>query len=216
MFQSNSIRFQLFSKLSMCGLLICIFSFSSINEAKAQEPFLGEIRAFGFNFAPRGWAKWEGQLLPISQNSALFSLLGTMYGGDGRTTFALPDLRGRVAMGCGNGPGLTNRNIGQKLGQETHTLNVNEIPSHNHALTGEVKLPISADDADSDDPSGTFRAVTGDDLYGSSASPGEFGGAMSNTLQVGNTGGGQAHNNIQPCLVINYCIALQGLYPSRN
>ncbi|MEM8909888.1 MAG: tail fiber protein, partial [Bacteroidota bacterium] len=115
-----------------------------------MEPFIGQIMMFGGNFAPRGWALCNGQLMPISQNQALFSLLGTTYGGDGRTTFALPDLRGRAAMHAGHGPGLTDRRLGQRSGTETNTMNTLQMPSHSHiaVVGGSVKIQVSANAAD--------------------------------------------------------------------
>ena len=167
-----------------------------------MEPLIGQIQAFGFNFAPRGWAKCEGQLLPINQNETLFSLLGTTYGGDGRTTFGLPDLRGRVPMHHGNGPGLTPRPMGQKSGEERHTLTIDQMPAHNHSLHGIKKAGESA---------GPEYGVVRDDYAPSSGTPDVSLGT--NTAMP--TGGGQSHNNMQPYLVVNYCIALVGLYPSR-
>ncbi|MFK8161573.1 MAG: phage tail protein [Lewinella sp.] len=181
-----------------------------------MEPFIGQIQAFGFNFAPRGWAKCDGQLLAISQNQALFSLLGTTYGGDGRTTFALPDLRGRTMLHEGTGPGLTTRRLGQRGGSETNTLNVTQLPSHNHALGAgsSVAIPVSEEDADQDEAAGKFLANgtfyhnQGSGVYGNGPIP-----LSGNTL---NQGGQQPFNNMQPYLVVNICIALTGLFPSRN
>ncbi|MBU1431758.1 tail fiber protein [Myxococcota bacterium] len=169
-----------------------------------MEPFIGEICIFGGNFAPRGWAFCDGQLLPIAQNAALFSILGTTYGGDGRTTFALPDLRGRLACHPGRGPGLTERRLGQAFGAETITLQEAQIPSHSHGV------PASAQPASDANPRAGLPAVTPDATYGAPS-----GGAM-NAASVAPSGGGQAHDNLQPFLVVNYIIALQGLYPSRG
>ena len=168
-----------------------------------MEPFLGQIQAFGFNFAPRGWAHCNGQLLPISQNEALFSLLGTTYGGDGRTTFGLPDLRSRVPVHQGQGTGLSNRPMGQRSGVEAVTLSAAEMPSHNHSLHGIKKAGQSA---------GPEYGVVRDDYAPSSGTP----NVSLGTNTVMPTGGNQAHYNMQPYLVINYCIALEGLYPSRS
>lgn len=177
-----------------------------------SEPFIAEIVMFGGNFAPRGWAFCDGQLLPISQYDALFSLLGTTYGGDGRTTFGLPDLRGRVAMHSGGstGPGLSPRPLGQKSGLERNTLTIAELPSHNHPgsliqtsnLTGEESTP----------PAG--GSVAGGATIYNEEAPNT---AMSaGSAVVANQGGGQSVNNIQPFQVVNYIIALQGIYPSRS
>ena len=170
-----------------------------------SEPFLGEIRVFGFNFAPRSWAHCDGQSLPISQHQALFSLLGTIYGGDGRATFALPDLRGRAALHFGHGPGLTDRRIGQKSGAESQSLTVAELPSHTHALRA------ASDNADKTSAAGAVPATAREDTY-STESPDT---SMASGAIL-NTGSGQAHNTMQPYLVLNWCIALAGLFPSRN
>lgn len=169
-----------------------------------SEPFLAEIRIVGFNFAPRGWATCDGQILPINQNQALFSLLGTTYGGDGRTTFALPDLRGRTPAHVGNADGGMTITQGQKSGEETHTLSVGEIASHAHQAMG------SSAQANNNDPTGHVLAQSGT-IYGpaSSLTPMRAG-------SIGNVGGGQAHDNMQPYLALNFVIALQGLFPSRN
>jgi microcystin-dependent protein len=176
-------------------------------------PFLGEIRAFGFNFAPKGWAMCNGQLLSIAQNTALFSLLGTVYGGNGVSTFALPDLRGRASVNQGQGPGLTNYTIGTALGTETVTLNTNQIPQHNHLWAANN----GASDAPS--PLGNFLApakIPTTNTPVPTYAP--FGGATVPlaTNMLANTGGNQAHQNMQPYLVVTYGIALSGIFPSRN
>lgn len=174
-----------------------------------SEPFIAEIRIFAGNFAPRGWAFCDGQLLPISQNTALFSLIGTTYGGDGRTTTALPNLQGRLPMHPGRGPGLTARRLGQRGGTEMVTLSEQQMPSHTHTLRAEDNLGF----ANSSSPNNAViaRASSG------------AGRAYKNTTSslvgmngVQNTGGSQAHNNLQPFLAINFIIALVGLYPSRS
>ena len=166
-----------------------------------SEPFIGEIRAFGFNFPPRGWARCDGQLLSIAQNTALFSLLGTTYSGNGQTTFALPDLRGRVPIHQGQGPGLSNRTQGEVAGEEVHTLGVNEMPLHTHAQ------PASGAEQDTNRPGNAVPAKGG--VYAASGD----GSVMDPTTPAGAS---QPHNNMQPYLVLNYCIALQGIFPSRN
>lgn len=180
----------------------------------SQEGFLGEIKMFGGNFAPRGWALCDGSLMPINQNSALFSILGTMYGGDGRTTFALPDMRGRTAIHPGRGPGLTDRRIGQKVGQESHTLNSNQMPSHTHAASG--SLAVSDEQANRDNPVGNVLAkARGGYIYQTAAPTQQMqGGSVSVT--VNNAGGNQAFEIMQPSLGVNYIICLQGTFPSRN
>ncbi len=171
-----------------------------------SEPFIGEIRMVGFNFAPRGWALADGQLLPISSNSALFSLYGTTYGGDGRTSFALPDLRGRVPVQQGAGPGLSQYRIGSSGGAETVTLNTNQLPPHSH--------PLMAHEAAGNQvgPTGHVLAGGGRNANYSDQIP----DTMLNDASVGATGGNQGHINMQPYLVINFCVALVGLFPSRN
>ena len=190
-------------------LLIGLFAILSMGKANAQqvETFLGEIRMFAGNFAPTGWAFCQGQLLPIAQNQALFSLLGTTYGGDGRTTFALPDLRGRVPVGFGQGLGLSNRVIGEQFGSELVTLNINQMPSHNHtvnAVTTEGNQNL---------PTNSLPANT-------KALDKEYSDANANTTMkatmVNPTGGNQPFGVTQPSLGVNFIIALQGIYPSRN
>jgi microcystin-dependent protein len=170
-------------------------------------PFIGQIVIFGGNFAPRSWAFCNGQLLSIAQNTALFSILGTTYGGDGRTTFALPDLRGRVAIGQGHGPGLSQRSLGQEGGSETNTLTTNQIPSHNHGL----QIPVSDEDSNSDEPNGNVLAAG--QFYQTTPAANQNYGSVNGTA---NTGGNQSFNNIQPYLAVNYIIATQGVFPSRN
>ena len=183
-----------------------------------SEPFLGEIRMFGGNFAPRGWAFCDGQLLPISSNSALFSLLGTTYGGDGRTTFQLPDLRGRVPMHAGNGPGLSTRPLGSKAGAETTTLNVPQLPSHTHTTpASSTGLNAVASPADTSNPTGNTLAMA--NIYKAEApsvslNAGSVDDVAANT--TGETGASSAHNNMQPYLTVYFIIALQGTFPSRN
>ncbi len=173
-------------------------------------PFIGEIIMFGGNFAPRGWAFCDGALLPISQNSALFSILGTTYGGDGRTTFGLPDLRGRVPMHAGNGPGLTNRRLGEKAGVENAELTENQIPSHTHLARCDKTVGVGhANVAEGNvwaNDAGTSSAT-----YSSNTPDGD----MASTA-INNTGGGLAHTNMQPYQVVNFIIALQGVFPSRS
>ena len=173
-----------------------------------MDPFLGQIVMFGGNFAPRGWALCDGQLLPISSYSALFSILGTTYGGDGRTTFALPDLRGRAPLHAGHRPGLSTRTLGQKSGAELNYLNVTQLPAHNH--TASTALPVSSGPGDTTSPVGAAPAETDSDNYGVADDNNTA------TVTVGNTGGNQPVNNMQPFLAVNYIIALQGTYPSRS
>lgn len=193
-----------------------------------MDPFLGQIVLFGGNFAPRGWALCEGQLLPISQYSALFSILGTIYGGDGRTTFALPDLRGRAAVSSGRGPGLSDHRLGSRNGQEVVTLNLTNLPNHSHNATftqtsGVSTTPAVADEANTDEPtnnkpaipniSGTNRAYS-NAAADTNLAPGTA--TVTGNIQVLPTGAQQPFNNMQPYLTTNYIIALQGIFPSRN
>jgi microcystin-dependent protein len=172
------------------------------------DPFVAEIRIFGFNFAPRGWAFCNGQLLPLSQNTALFSLLGTTYGGDGKSTFALPDIQGRVPMHPGQGPGLSSHNLGETGGTTAVTLLPSEMPAHTHTL-GVQTAPLGATAT----PAGTTlgRPASGK-LYVAAANPPLV--TMSPSMLAG-AGGGQPHNNLQPFLTFNFCIALQGVFPPR-
>lgn len=173
-----------------------------------SNPFLAEIRMFGGTFAPRGWAFCQAQILSIAQNSALFSLLGTTYGGDGVQTFALPDLRGRVPVGTGQGPGLPAMNLGQLAGSPTHTLLSTEMPIHVHT----VGAPATTGDATSKNPSGNVPAATASPVYAAaSAADATMGGGS-----TGAAGGNQPHNIMQPHIGLSFIIALEGIYPSRN
>ncbi len=174
-----------------------------------SEPFIAEIRIFAGNFAPRSWAFCNGQLLPVSQNTALFSLIGTTYGGDGRTTTALPNLQGRAPMHPGRGPGLTSRRLGQSGGVETVTLSEAQMPAHSHTMRadGSTGGPLGGG-ANAADPVGNYLGASVKYAGGTAAS--------TNMPQLTNAGGSQAHNNLQPFLAMNFIIALQGLYPSRG
>lgn len=174
-----------------------------------MDPFLGQIMMFGGNFAPRGWAFCNGQLLAISANSALFSLLGTAYGGDGRTTFGLPDLRGRVPIHQGTGPGLRTARLGAKGGEESVTLNTLQIPSHSHSGTIEAADPV-ARGTGTDSPTNAYPA------QGSTYATSKNVRMASDAVLTNPTGGSQAHDNMQPYQVVSYVIALQGIYPSRS
>jgi microcystin-dependent protein len=179
-----------------------------------SEPFLGQIQPFGFNFAPRGWAFCAGQLLSIAQNSALFSLLGTYYGGDGRVTFALPDLRGRVMINQGQGPGLPAYDIGQMAGSTNETLLITNMPQHNHTLNA------SSTDATAASPSNNFLATaTGADSQGGTVTVQVYGPTATtvmNPMAIGMAGGSQPFSIMQPYLTINICIALEGVFPSHG
>ena len=171
------------------------------------DPFMSEIRIFSFNFAPKGWALCNGQLLPINQNQALFSLLGTTYGGNGQTNFALPDLRSRVPFHF-DGSGFV---LGQVGGEENHTLTIAEIPTHTHTLTPALNALVGANNnATQLNPVGNFWANSGKAVYTTAAANGAMGAAT-----VSSTGA-QPHNNMSPFLTLNFCIALLGIFPSRN
>jgi microcystin-dependent protein len=167
-----------------------------------MEGYIGQVILFAGTFAPRGWAFCQGQLLSIAQNTALFAILGTTYGGNGQTTFALPDLRGRTPVGAGQGPGLGNKSLGQMGGEEAHTLLASEMPAHNHVLNG-----TNADQT-TNRPGGALPAKGG--AYGTSPNTTLAAGAL------GTAGGSQAHNNLPPYLGLNYIICLEGIFPSRN
>ena len=174
-----------------------------------SEPFVGEIRMFAGNFAPRGWALCDGQLVQVSQNDALFSLLGTIYGGDGRTTFGLPDMRGRIPIHAGQGPGLSPRGLGAKFGSERETITSNHLPDHNHGFMA------SDNTADSGYPADAVVAHTDTEpavYYSDGLAPDtDF---PEDTLSK--TGGNQPHNNMMPFLCVNFIIAWFGVYPSRS
>jgi microcystin-dependent protein len=172
-----------------------------------SEPFIAEIRIFAGNFAPRNWAFCNGQLLPVAQNTALFSLVGTTYGGDGRTTFGLPDLKGRAPMHPGRGPGLSDRRLGQKTGAETASLNEGQMGLHSHTARGSDNAGVTSTPANNYVARGGGRGVNSYLNEDTSAGP---------TKELLPTGGGLPHNNMQPYLAMNFIIALQGLYPSRS
>lgn len=172
------------------------------------DPFVAEIRIFPFNFAPKGWAFCNGQLLPISQNTALFSLLGTTYGGDGKSTFALPNMQGNVPMHPGQGPGLSPHDLGEIGGSETVTLLESEIPAHNHSVLAQtsgrnLRAPSSSTSLARSGRGPAYQSNTGTNLVPMAAQT------------VSPAGGSSPHNNMQPYLTLNFCIALQGVFPSR-
>jgi microcystin-dependent protein len=180
------------------------------------EPFIGQIMMFGGNFAPKGWATCDGQLLSIAQNTALFSILGTTYGGDGQTTFGLPDLRGRVPVHQGQGPGLSPYTLGEVTGVENVTLIQTQIPAHTHVAASAVNVAASSL-APTDTPADSVLTGGGGiNIY----TPTPDGSTKMNagmvTTTVQPSGGSQPHDNIQPLLCINFCIALEGIFPSRN
>ncbi len=170
------------------------------------DPFVAEIRIFPFNFSPKGWAWCDGQLLPLSQNTALFSLLGTTYGGNGKSNFALPDLQGRAPMHPGQGPGLSLHDLGETGGSETVTLLESEVPSHSHAMTASVQLALE------NSPAGqNLAAGDGVNLFAGTANL-----VPLSDQSLAPAGGDQPHNNLQPYLTFYFCIALQGVFPPRT
>lgn len=179
-----------------------------------MEGYIAEIRLFAGTFAPKNWAYCAGQILAIAQNSALFSLLGTTYGGNGVQTFGLPDLRGRTAIGAGNGNGLTPRSLGESGGENNHTLLINEMTAHSHPTTNNASTAAPA----GSDPSGAYlasssRSVTMPNIYATTEANVQMG---LNSVVLDPAGGNQSHSNMQPYLGMNYIICLYGIYPSRN
>jgi len=171
-----------------------------------MDPFIGQLMLFAGNFAPRGWALCDGQLLSIAQNTALFSILGTTYGGDGRVTFGLPDLRGRVPVHAGQGPGLSFYTLGQQSGTETVSLSILEIPVHSHTFAP----GCSSDPPNSQSPANNVLANSDLQAFSSDVN------ASMRSASSSTAGGSQAHSNLQPYTCLNYCIALEGIFPSRN
>lgn len=171
-------------------------------------PFVAEIRIFPFNFAPTQWAVCDGQILPLSQNTALFSLLGTTYGGDGKSTFALPDMQDSAPMFYGQGPGLTLHEIGETGGSQTVSLLESEIPAHNHAMKSEV---LANGNKGTPSPSTAFAKAAGGAVYETATD-----GTVMNAGVIAPAGGDQPHNNMMPYITLNFCIALQGVFPPRS
>lgn len=188
-------------------LLIGLFAILSMGKTYAQEGFIGEIRMFAGNFEPRGWAFCDGRILSIAQNTALFSILGTTYGGNGQTTFALPDFRSRVPVGAGQGPGLSQVVLGEMAGAETVTLNVNQMPTHSHTVNAVTT------EGNQSSPFGNLLADT-------KALDKEYSNANANTTMkasmIGPAGGNQPFSVLQPYTGMNYIICLEGIYPARN
>ena len=170
-------------------------------------PFVAEVRIFPLSFAPKGWAFCDGQIMPISQNTALFSLLGTTYGGDGKSNFALPDMQGNAPMHPGQGPGLSQRFLGENGGASIVTLALSELPAHTHALQGN-DFPA---DLPAPDPTETYARAKPGEAYAAPGAPAQF-----NANAIGFTGSTLPHNNMMPYLTLNFCIALQGVFPPRS
>ncbi len=214
---------------TIASSLALVVGLSVSPSAMASDPFIAQITMFGGNFAPRGWAFCNGQLLAISSNSALFSLLGTTYGGDGRTTFGLPDLRGRVAIhhGSSTGPGLSSYRLGEKGGAETVTLTTNQMPSHTHVATTTidsiaVTLKGNNGAGNSNTPGGNgLASKSRTNIYSSNAPDvamhaDSIAATATASTTVNGNGSSQSHNNLMPYQTVNYIIALVGIFPSRN
>lgn len=199
----------------MIKYVLILFFFIQL-KCSAQVPFVGEIRAFAFGFIPRGWAPCDGQLIPISQNTALFSLLGTNYGGDGKNNFALPNLNGKMAVGNGQGSGLANYSLGETFGVENVTLTVSEIPSHTHnvvMVNNEIKMKSSSLPGNTNEPKNASPAVSTTAAYSSSSNGITVIQIADSTTSI--TGGAIPHSNLKPVVSMIYCIALQGSFPLR-
>ena len=197
-----------FTKLAIASVLAITMgnTFTSTAATAGPNPFLGELMAVGYTFCPKGFANADGALLPISQYPALYSLYGIQFGGDGRTTFGLPDLRNRSVVHVGNGPGIGDAGaIGSKGGATSFTLNQNQLPSHTHTLRG------NEEDANTEEPANAVSAISGSQTYSTAAADVNMGASA-----IAPTGGGQAVSKRSPYQVLRWCVALQGVYPSRN
>ncbi len=186
--------------------LMLVLPLASTTSMHAQAGFVGQVKLFSGTFAPQGWHDCDGSLLSIAQHQALFSLIGTIYGGDGQTTFALPDLRGRAVVGAGQGPGLSSYTIGESSGVESVTLTQTQIPAHSHALQAAATLGATAS------PAGAVPAASPDGVGAYTATP----DAAMHAATLESAGGSQPHPNMQPFLAIRYIICLEGIYPPRN
>lgn len=204
-------------KLSLIAMLLNVFTTSTTH---ADTPFIGELRQFPYTFCPRSWAEADGRLLPIAQNTALFSIFGTIYGGDGRTTFALPNLQARVAKGQGQGPGLPNYRQGQAGGLETMALTAADMPSHTHTASTTTTVHVSTLLANTQVPEGALLADDAGDRIYTQRAPNvamSAGSITSTTVVNDNTGGAvDSFSRRQPFLGMRFCVATQGLFPSRN
>ena len=179
-----------------------------------MDEYIGMIKIFAGNFAPRGWALCNGQLLPVNQYQAVFAILGVTYGGNGTTNFAVPNLCSRVPLGTGQGIGLSTYQLGQTAGVEAVTLTINNLPTHTHALTGSIKIPVNDSNADADNPTGAYLGTPAESIYSSSQN--SFAADPVSTLANSVTGANLPISVQQPVLALNYIICLEGLFPSRN
>lgn len=183
----------------------------------STEPFIGEVKTFGFNFAPRGYMLCEGQTISIAEFTALFSLIGTTYGGNGTTTFNLPDLQGRVPIGQGQGPGLPDYTMGESSGSPTVTLSTSNLPAHIHSGFGlTVSIPVSTGGTDTTSPEGAYLADRGAEVYSSVPTPGKLYGQSALSGATSISGSSLPVGIMNPYLVLNYSIAVEGIFPSRN
>ena len=200
-------------KRLMTGAFLVASAMALPAPAQAQECFIGEVRMFAGNFAPRGWALAQGQIMSIAQNTALFSILGTTYGGNGQTTFALPDLRGRVPLGWGQGPGLTSRSLGEVSGTETVTQTVNQMPAHVHTATVNASSGVATHIR----PQGRLLAKLDPPTVANVYAPGPPDVSLApEAVSIGIAGGSQPQENMPPFLGMNFIICLEGIYPSRS
>lgn len=215
------------NRIIACAFASAAMALSPAAPAKASpNPLLGDIMMVGFNFCPRGWAAADGTLLPINQNQSLFSLLGTQFGGDGRTNFALPDLRGRTIVHEGTGPGLSNYRIGEQTGTETVAANVTQLANHSHIFLGDLsgEMMASTNPPTTNDPEGNYfstfpSGVTANAYATMQSTPFPMASDSVHVdapTTIASAGSGQSVNNMQPFRVLNFCIALQGQFPSRN
>lgn len=205
------------AKIVIAGIAVSAFT---VSNAMADEPFIGEIRAFSGNYCPRGWVEADGRLIQVADNPALYSIMGSIYGGDGRTTFGLPTLQGRVALGKGNGPGLASKSLGQKGGAETLSLAGFDIPAHTHSATTTTVIHASSSDGNTSAPSGALLADDGRDRIYNSNSPdvtlkSDAATSVSTVSSAGDSNP-DAFTRRHPYIGIKYCIALDGMFPSRN
>ncbi|XZF16413.1 phage tail protein [Chitinophagaceae bacterium MMS25-I14] len=181
-----------------------------------MEGTMAVVTPWAANFAPGGWMFCQGQSMSIAANTALFALIGTIYGGDGQQTFNLPDMQGRVAIGAGQGPGLSNYELGEKGGTEQNTLTMSQMAGHTHPFTVTSQVPVNADSTGSKTPVSTYPASASGNIYNTTPGAGQFAGALSVNTQIGITGNGIPVNNIKPILCVNYIICVEGIFPSRN
>ena len=181
-----------------------------------MEGTMAVVTPWAGNFAPANWMFCQGQSISIAENNALYALIGTTYGGDGQTTFNLPDLQGRIAIGAGQGPGLSNYVLGQKGGTEQTTITTPQMANHTHSFVVNCQVPVNADSNGAKQPGNAYPATSGTNIYNTQPGAGQFSGAMNISAQIGVFGNGMPFNNLQPMLCVNYIICVEGIFPSRN